>query len=292
MIERRNHGAAAQGLPPAHLVSQGLEASRYARLGADAAARGLTPFICFLAGLALYLARSSGRQDLLIGVPCLNRMGQRFRQTLGMFVGVMPLRLRLDDAMTAGELLAHVAHQLQEGLRHARYPLSELGRQLQLMRLGRDSLLEVMISFERQDYGLHYGEARLTDPYQLFNGWARYPLAVTVCEFAADDAELARDPALVIEASAACFSADEAGLLAQRLWWSAQQLIGPPERRLGELAIMPPVEAAAVIQGPAQGTWRTGPRRRPSSSSSNSRPPCGPRRRPWYGTKAGSAMPS
>jgi len=250
VIERRHHATAAQGLPPAHLISHGMERARYARLSAAATARGLTPFVCFLAGLALYLSRSSGRQELLIGVPCLNRLGQRFKQTLGMFVGVMPLRITLTPGMGAGELLAHVAHQLQEGLRHSRYPLSELGRQLQLMRLGRDSLLEVMISFERQDYGLHYGEARLTDPYQLFNGWARYPLAITVCEFAADDAELARDPALVIEASAACFSPDETAMLAQRLWWTAQQLIdGPSERPLADIVVMPPAEAAALVTG-------------------------------------------
>ncbi len=251
VIERRHHGAAAHGgLPAAHLVSHAVEHGRYAQLSAAAAERGLTPFICFLAGLALYLSRSSGRQELLIGVPCLNRLGPRFKQTLGMFVGVMPLRLALSEEMSAGELLAHVAHRLQEGLRHARYPLSELGRQLRLMRLGRDSLLEVMISFERQDYGLHYGEARLTEPYQLFNGWARYPLAITVCEFAAGDADGSRDPALVVEASAACFSADETALLAQRLWWTAQQLVmGPPERHLSELSIMPPAEASALING-------------------------------------------
>ncbi|WP_144007114.1 amino acid adenylation domain-containing protein, partial [Pelomonas sp. KK5] len=249
LIERRHHGVAPQGLPPAHIVSHGMEHARYARLGSEAAARGLTPFVCFLAGLALYLSRSTGKTELLIGVPCLNRLGQKFRLTPGMFVGVMPLRLSLKPGMCAGDLLAHAAHQLAEGLRHSRYPLSELGRQLQLMRLGRDSLLEVMISFERQDYALSYGAARLTDPYQLFNGWARYPLAITVCEFAADDAELARDPALVIEASAACFSADESALLAQRLWWTTQQLIGPAERRLDDIAVMTPAEAAALVAG-------------------------------------------
>ncbi|MET0517899.1 MAG: amino acid adenylation domain-containing protein, partial [Burkholderiaceae bacterium] len=79
---------------------------------------------------------------------------------------------------------------------------------------------------------------------QLFAGRARYALALSLCEFGA-----AADPELALEASAACFEADEATLLARRLWHLAEQLANEPQRRLDELEILPPQERWAVVEG-------------------------------------------
>ena len=245
LIEKKpGHRAVAQTLPASHLVEQELDRAAYARMSEQAVAMGFSAFTCFLAGLALYLSRSTGQQVLVIGVPTLNRSGLRYKHTPGMFVGVLPLRLKIDSAQTAGDLLAHVARQLAEGLRHARYPLGELGRGLQLLRLGRDSLLDVMISFERQDYDLNFGAAQLVDSRQLFAGQARYPLAITVCEF-----DAAARPELAVEASSACFSAEEAALFGRRLWATARALIDQPSRLLAEVSVMPAAEQHALLHG-------------------------------------------
>ena len=245
LIEKKpGHQVAAQALPASHLVEQELDRNAYARMTEQAVALGFSAFTCFLAGLALYLSRSTGQTTLVIGVPTLNRSGLRYKHTPGMFVGVLPLCLKLDVAQTAGDLLTHVARQLAEGLRHARYPLGELGRSLQLLRLGRDSLLDVMISFERQDYDLNFGAAQLVDSRQLFAGQARYPLAVTVCEF-----DAAARPELAVEASSACFSAAEAELFGRRLWATARALIDQPERPLAEVSVMPAAEQHALLYG-------------------------------------------
>jgi syringomycin synthetase protein SyrE len=238
----------ARLLPPAHVVAQSLERTGYAQLCSQAAQRGYTAFGCFLAALALYLWRTSGREDLVIGVPCLNRAGQRYKRTPGMFVGLVALRLRLTPAgMTAAQLLEQARQQIQGMLRHSRYPLSELGHHLQPLRMGRDSVMDVLLSFERQDYRASFGAAEFLDSRQFFSGTARYPLAVTVCEFDAD-----ADLELVLEASAACYTHDEAELLGRRLWCIAKQLAAEPEQPLAQIAIMPQEERWAVLEGQHQ----------------------------------------
>ena len=96
---------------------------------------------------------------------------------------------------------------------------------------GRDGLFDVLLSFERQDYQVSFGAAELVESRQLFSGTARYPLGITVCEFHAR-----QDLELVLEASDAYFSRDEATPLAARIWRIVQVLAGQPDMRLGEIA--------------------------------------------------------
>ncbi|MEL4177860.1 non-ribosomal peptide synthetase [Roseateles sp. PN1] len=234
----------AKSLPPAHVVTQQLEQADYAALSNAALALGATPFTCFLAALALYFARVQERQSVLIGVPSLNRSGRRFRQTPGMFVGILAIKIQLEPQSSAAELLAHVAQQVQGALRHPRYPLSDLSHQLQLLREGRDSLLDVLLSFERQDYALEFGAAELQDSRQLFAGLARYPLAVTVCEFAG-----AADTEMVLESSSLAFSAAETAMLGRRIWHLAQTLVQEPRDRLSQFEIVPGEERWALLEG-------------------------------------------
>ena len=232
-------------LSPAHVVAQSLERPAYAQFCSQAAQRGYTAFGCFLAALALYLWRTTGREALVIGVPSLNRAGRHFKHTPGMFVGLLALPLRLTPSdMSAAQLLDHTRQQIHGMLRHARYPLSELGHQLQPWRLGRDSVIDALLSFESQDYRAHFGAAEFVESRQVFSGTARYPLAVTVCEF-----DPTADLELVLEASSARYARDETELLGRRLWCIAQQLAANPEMPVASVAIMPQEERWAVLEG-------------------------------------------
>ncbi|MBB4843912.1 syringomycin synthetase protein SyrE [Paucibacter oligotrophus] len=248
LIQARGHAAqepaGSKTLPAAQLITQALARKDYAALKEAAASLGATSFSCFLAALALYFARTQERDSVLIGVPSLNRGGRRYRQTPGMFVGILALRIQVDRQVSAAELLAQIQLQMQGALRHPRYPLSELSHRLQLMREGRDSLLDVLLSFERQDYQLSFGEAQLRESRQLFSGLARYPLAVSICEF---DSEA--DPEMVLESSRLCFGEAETAMLGRRLWHLAQNLVQQPRTLLKDIDLLPAAERWALLDG-------------------------------------------
>lgn len=231
-------------LPRGHVARLQVPRGALQQLQQTLQAQGASLFDAALAAIALYLQRSRGIEHLAVGMPSLNRSGARWRQTLGMFVSVQPLLLALRPEMTVGELLAECRHQAHAGLRHARYPLSETAHRLQLMRSGRDSLLDVMVSLERQSYALAFGDCRLEQARQSFTEEARYPLALTVCEFG-DAAEVE----LVLELSERCFEADEATLLLRRLWHLMAQLPHTLAQSLQEPPLLPAEEHWALVHG-------------------------------------------
>lgn len=231
-------------LPRAHVARLRVPRRKLQPLQAALQALESSLFDAALSAIALYLQRSRGIEHLAVGMPSLNRSGARWRQTLGMFVSVQPLLLHLQPRMSIGALLADCRHQARTGLRHARYPLSETAHRLQLMRSGRDSLLDVMVSLERQSYALAFGPCRLEQARQSFADEARYPLALTLCEFG--DAE---EVELVLELSERCFEADEAELLLRRLWHLMKLLPAALDSPLDEPALMPDEESWALIHG-------------------------------------------
>jgi amino acid adenylation domain-containing protein len=246
--------AAADAVPLACTASQALPRLRLDTWGHAALRHGQTAFATLLAATALHFARLHGVSDVVIGVPALNRGGRAHRQALGMYVGVMPLRLRIGAQTSTGALLAHVAHQLHAGLRHARHPGSELARDLHLLAQGRHNLFDVLLSFERQDYAHRFAEADLTDSQQLFSGRARFPLSLTVCDFGAD-----RPLAFVAEGSVSRFDARGLELLLRRIAHIADQLAAPgdagdtgagAERPLSHITLLDATERHAVLEDP------------------------------------------
>ncbi|MFZ4624452.1 MAG: non-ribosomal peptide synthetase [Rhodoferax sp.] len=244
LVVRRYAPLRPEHLPRSRLAKQAIPRSDYARLEAYASTVGTTAFNFFLAALALYFARINGYQEVVLGIPSLNRSGRRYRSTPGMFVGVLALKLVVTEGLTVAELLMATNSALRGALRHPRYPLSELGKALQLIRTGRDGLFDVLLSFERQDYSVAFGAAQLLDSRQIFSGTARYPLGVTVCEFHPD-----LDLELVLDASSDCFAAGEPALLGRRLWHLVQTLMAAPDTPLQAISLLPPEEEWALLHG-------------------------------------------
>jgi len=249
LMDRKYANARSHQLPASRLAIQRLTRSDYTRLEQHAAEQGYSPFNFFLAALALYFARINHFTEVVIGVPALNRGGRRFKNTPGMFVGVLALKIQVAPDTTVTDLLAHCAVVLRAALRHPRYLLSELSRSLQLIRHGRDALFDVLLSFERQYYDATFGYANPLDARQLFSGIARYPLGVTVCEFHSD-----QDIELIVDASSACFAAGEAELLGHRLWHLTQTIMSQPKTMVQDIDILPPEERWDLLHGIQQNT--------------------------------------
>lgn len=244
LFERRYRLETQGGLPSAHLHTENLPRADYDRLAAVATGLGATHFTFLIAVLAAYFSRAYGRQEVLIGLPSLNRSSKRYRETQGMFVGVFPLLLRVLPEMTFRELLDSVGLALKAAIRHQRYPISEVARSLGAIRQRRDSLFDVLFSFERQDYDLNFGEGRSFGSRQIFSGLARYPLGVTLCEF-----QSIQDAELTLEASPACFSEGEVAYLGKCLTHLMLLVAENPGGRVADFTLVAPAELQALLTG-------------------------------------------
>lgn len=244
LIHPRDASDRSHPLPLSRLAVQRIARSDYERVEQQAQRVGTSSFIYFFAALALYFARINQVSDVVVGVPSLNRGGRRFKATPGMFVGVQAVKVSVTGGMTVAELLASVSLAMRGALRHPKYPLSELGRSLQLFRSGRDGLFDIMLSFERQDYTVAFGAAQSFESRQLFSGIARYPLGVTVCEFQQD-----QDLEMILDASSNCFAEGEPELLGRRLWHLVTAMLADPCALVSDVPLVPLEEHWALIHG-------------------------------------------
>jgi len=231
-------------LPASHLAIKKIARNDYAGVESAAIGLGQSVFSYFLAALALYFARTSNCEDVVIGVPSLNRSGRKYLSTPGMFVGVLAVKLRVMKDMTVLDLLAAAGVAMRGALRHPRYPISELGRSLQLIRSGRHGLVDVLLSFERQDYAVAFGAALPSESRQLFSGVSRFPLGVTICEFHPE-----QDLEMVLDASSDCFEAGEAELMGQRLWHLVDYFVAQPNAPLSLAPLVPVGERWLQVHG-------------------------------------------
>ncbi|GGK04114.1 enterobactin synthase subunit F [Pilimelia anulata] len=89
------------------------------------------------AAVALYVARVTGRADVALGLPLMNRLGSVAARVPGTVVNVLPLRVDVDHAGTVGDLVGRVGGALRAARRHGRYRYEQLQRDLGLVGGGR-----------------------------------------------------------------------------------------------------------------------------------------------------------
>ncbi|MFI6099300.1 amino acid adenylation domain-containing protein [Lentzea sp. NPDC051213] len=89
--------------------------------------------VAVVAATALYVSRMSGSGDVVLGFPAAARVAKATRNVPGMVTNVLPLRLFVRQDMTVRELLDHVADEMDQALRHQRYRIEDLRRDLKLV---------------------------------------------------------------------------------------------------------------------------------------------------------------
>ncbi|MCK9604957.1 MAG: amino acid adenylation domain-containing protein [Methylomonas sp.] len=242
LIRRKYAGNSRLQETRANLHRFSLNRLFYDRLQEWAGEQHSSIYHVLLSALSAYFARAHQQHRITVGLPALNRSGARFKKVVGMFASLSPLVIDIDTEITAQEFLRRISLAVRRVHKHQRYPLSALHQRLQLLKNHRESLFDLVLSFEKQEYAVRFGEATV-HARQLFSGFALYPLAVTVCEFnAADDIEV------IFEGAETCFNKVELELLAQRFQWILQQFMDSSALLLRDLDLIPAAEKQFIFQ--------------------------------------------
>lgn len=114
-----------------------LPAAMAAGLHQCAQLHGVTWSEVILAAAASYLHRLTGAEDIILGVPMMNRLGSVSVNTPGMVMNIVPLRLQVRPAMVLSELLRQAARETREARKHQSYRHEELRRDLKRTQDGR-----------------------------------------------------------------------------------------------------------------------------------------------------------
>ncbi|HEX7737138.1 MAG TPA: condensation domain-containing protein, partial [Ktedonobacteraceae bacterium] len=201
-----------------------------------------TLFMTLLAAFSALLARYSGQNDLVIGVPIANRTRAEVKDLIGNFANTLALRLNLSGAPRFQSLLAQVREVCLAGYAHQDLPFESLVEALEPERsLHHTPLFQVMFTFQGdqiQELLLH--DLTVNPILPGHSATARTNLMLMVGSNAAGlhlDFEYRTD----------LFDASAIARMAAHLQQLLESIVSHPWRSLADLAMLIPTEQQSLL---------------------------------------------
>ncbi|MEU6095308.1 amino acid adenylation domain-containing protein [Streptomyces sp. NPDC047079] len=125
------------------------------------AATGSTWQLVFMTAVAAYVRRLTGRRDVVLGVPVTARRSLAARRVPGMVTNTVPVRLDVAPGSTLATLVPRLTREVQGALRHERFRLEDLHRELGLDS-DMSALLGPIVNFMPYGGKLRFGDCPAT----------------------------------------------------------------------------------------------------------------------------------
>lgn len=108
----------------------------------------VSPYTVFMTSLAVYMNRTTGKSDFVIGTPVLNRANAKEKKMIGMFVSTMPVRFKIDENATFYNMCKACSSESMTLFRHQKYPYSLIQKDFKEKNDLKENLYSVMLSYQ------------------------------------------------------------------------------------------------------------------------------------------------
>lgn len=140
----------------------------------------------FISIISIYMAKRFSTDDVTLATATFNRFNEKHRNTLGMFTGIMPLRIDLNDDYNYDEFLKNVTYEIKSCYKNQKYPYDLLVQDLELKKKGFDSLFTCCVNYYT------FGSCKLDEEEYIENHvftqkYSNIPLQVFIKEFSRDE---------------------------------------------------------------------------------------------------------
>ena len=105
-------------------------------------------FTFFMTIFSLYLYKISNTNDIILGTPILNRNGIKEKNTMGMFVNTLPMKIHIDADIHFLELAKQVAQDQFSLFRHHKYAYSNILKYVREKYNFSNNLYDSIISYQ------------------------------------------------------------------------------------------------------------------------------------------------
>ena len=193
---------------------------------------GVAPPVFFLGLLAKYFSSVYGRESWCFGIPVHNRRNRVEKEMLGIFTGISPLVLKIDQESRFADFLVKISRTQKENYRHQRYPLGHIIRDAASPVAG-ESFYDVMFNYLKLDDEALDFDGESTELTYVSNGHQKNPLSITVWDGGGDNVEMQFDY------RQAYFADKEIELLGVRLRHLLEVFLEKPESLLKDVCVIP-----------------------------------------------------
>ncbi|WP_022851250.1 non-ribosomal peptide synthetase [Limisalsivibrio acetivorans] len=200
----------------------------------------ITSFHFLLAVSYAYFYRTKGQDDIVIGMPILNRNNRKFRNTSGMFMSMMPLRIKIEPDWSFLELALAVSKELRASYRYQRYPLGQIIKDCRTKEGFTGNLFDITFVYRKLSYNQNFGGSPMS-MFTLDTGAREESLSIEVDEY--DDG----DVNIFFNYNPFVIPDEEAEHLARGFEALFLDVSLGGDKALDELRIMPEKEYCAII---------------------------------------------
>lgn len=196
-------------------------------------------FTFFLSALAIYIYRVTGNDDIVLGVPVLNRSNYKEKDTLGMFVSTVPVRVKVDDSINYKAFVNSIISDWMGMLKHQHYPYDLLLKDLRKKDNRIENLYDIILSYQNgrfKDVGADF-EGRW-----ISNGYQADPLFISINDRDGDLSLL-----IDYDYMTQFFNAEEIIHMHERILNIVQDAMSNPEKLISKLELISEGEKQCLI---------------------------------------------
>ncbi len=110
--------------------------------------RGISVHTLFLAALAVYINQITDKEDIVIGIPILNRTNAKQKETIGMFISHLPIRVTVDPHQSFFVFLSYLINEWTLFLKHQKYPYDLIQKSFREKNRTLDNLYDITLSYQ------------------------------------------------------------------------------------------------------------------------------------------------
>lgn len=227
-----------------------IEKSLFQRIKGTMAKHGLSILHFMYAVLACYLARSTGEEEIVIGIPVHNRKNAKQKRTMGMFSLVIPVKITIDLARDSFlDVMYKAAAELRHCYKHQRLPITEINQLTKLkQKTGRSQLFDITLSFEL--FELNVDMTNCVTQLQKSYRETMFPLSVAIHQYILTQIEDNSDQPATIEFNfdPNYFRREEIIALQSRLAVLTEEAIQSLDTPAGSAKILPSAERQLLLR--------------------------------------------
>jgi len=227
-------------------VECAVDALTHRELRALAAQHGVTMFMVLHAALATLLHRITGGDDIPVGTPMAGRGDPALDALVGMFVGTLVLRSRIDAGASFAELVRAVRETDLEAFAHADVPFERLVEVINPARSqSHHPLFQVMLSVRNSPVRVLELPELSIEACDADPGIAKFDLQFTLTETLTPQ----REPdgiTVAVNFARDLFDADTAARLGNRLVRLLDAAAANPTAAVGDLEWLEPAEWSSL----------------------------------------------
>ena len=109
-------------------------------------------FSLYLSAMAIYINRTRVINEVVFGTPVLNRTNFREKETMGMFISTVPIRVNVDESQDYTTFAESINKEWMSILRHQKYPYVNLLKKLREKNPGLEKLYDIVISYQNAKF--------------------------------------------------------------------------------------------------------------------------------------------